>query len=104
MLATGSEQDCDDESDNRPEAYPPGKFHNGQPGGLSVKFAAENSGVAATHQQIRLGQGPPGDRHRGSSVGNPHRSLCISGSADHSLAIALEPDVGGGRRVEGDSG
>ena len=43
MFAAGPEQNGNEEGHDCPEADPPRKFHHGQPAGLDVNFAAENS-------------------------------------------------------------
>ena len=46
MVGAGPEQNRHKKRDHRAEADPPGKFHQGQPVRLGVKFCAEDSGDA----------------------------------------------------------
>ena len=63
MLAAGSEQNGDEEGHDRAEADPPRKFHDGQPGRLGIKFAAENSGDVV-RQAAQNRDNDKADNHR----------------------------------------
>ncbi len=64
MLAAGSEQNRDEESDDCAETDPPGEFHYGQPGRLGINSAAEDSGNVV-RQTAQNRDDDETDNHRG---------------------------------------
>ena len=77
MLAAGSEQNGDEESHDGAETYPPGEFHYGQPGGLGINFAAEDSSNVV-RQTAQNRDDDETDNHRDDDCRNRYRAIWLT--------------------------